>query len=229
MCTVVVRWSPDHPVQLLALRDELTNRPFDDPGSWWPEQPTVVGGRDRQAGGSWCVTDTATGVSGLVLNRRRRPVAAPGAPSRGALPLLAVRYADTWPQHVDLRGMASFALVLVRPEGLTTYEFDGERLTSAVLPPGTSMVTAGLADQDKMDRQLPAFAAAPSVDRWREIVSGSRADDDPTSLLVRVEREGLTFATVIAQVLQVEPGRVALDYSRTPSDPATWAHRAWYS
>ena len=48
MCTVVVRWSAGQPPQLLALRDELTTRDFDDPGRWWPEFPDLVGGRDRQ-------------------------------------------------------------------------------------------------------------------------------------------------------------------------------------
>lgn len=42
MCTVVVRWSPGEPVLLLALRDELVGRDFDDPGEWWPEHPGVV-------------------------------------------------------------------------------------------------------------------------------------------------------------------------------------------
>ena len=90
MCTVVVRWSAGEPVLVLALRDERTDREFDDPGAWWPEQPHVVGGRDRAAGGSWCVTDVASGSTALVLNRGQRRVAAPGAPSRGVLPLLAV-------------------------------------------------------------------------------------------------------------------------------------------
>ena len=31
MCTVVVRWSVGQPPQILALRDELTTRDFDDP------------------------------------------------------------------------------------------------------------------------------------------------------------------------------------------------------
>ena len=70
MCTVVVRWSPGQPTQILALRDELTSRDFDDPGRWWPETPDVVGGRDRAAGGTWCASRVSTGTTALVLNRR---------------------------------------------------------------------------------------------------------------------------------------------------------------
>src|SRR4051794_23384173 len=82
VCTVVVRWAPQQPVQVLALRDELVGRDFDDPAAWWPDQPSVVGGRDRVAGGSWCVTDVDSGVTALVLNRPQRRLAAPGASSR---------------------------------------------------------------------------------------------------------------------------------------------------
>ena len=105
MCTVVCRWSAgsDFPVQMLALRDELISRSFDLPGAWWPDEPDVIGGRDRQAGGSWCVSDVRSGVTGVVLNRPERREAAPGAPSRGVLPLLAVRHGDGWPESLDAR------------------------------------------------------------------------------------------------------------------------------
>ena len=85
MCTVVTRWAADEPLRILAVRDELVSRDFDDPDAWWPEQPGVIGGRDRQAGGSWCVTDVATGVTALVLNRierRSRDAVARGAAAR---------------------------------------------------------------------------------------------------------------------------------------------------
>src|SRR4051794_41760183 len=87
MCTVVCRWLPDEPVQILAVRDELISRDFDLPDEWWPAQPGVIGGRDQQAGGSWCVSDLASGVTALVLNRIERRT---GAPSRGVLPFAAV-------------------------------------------------------------------------------------------------------------------------------------------
>ncbi|HEU0103998.1 MAG TPA: NRDE family protein [Mycobacteriales bacterium] len=225
MCTVVVRWAQGSPVLLLALRDELTGRPFDDPGTWWPDRPALVGGRDRQAGGSWCVTDTASGTSALVLNRRQRTVAAPMAPSRGVLPLLAAEPLQDWPRHLDLDGMASFALVLAAPDRLTVWEFDGQRLTSADLPAGTSMVTAGPADEDKIARHLPVFQSAGTAAQWQAVVAGSTATDEPTSLLVHVERDDLTYATVIAQVIEAQPGRVQVRYSRTPA--ADWTERSW--
>src|SRR4051794_982463 len=126
MCTVVTRWAEGEPVRILAIRDEFVSREFDSPGNWWPEQPSVIGGRDRQAGGSWCVSDVPSGVTALVLNRIERHV---GTPSRGVLPLLAVDAGRDWPQRLDHREMASFTLVLAAPDGVTAWTWDAEKLT----------------------------------------------------------------------------------------------------
>lgn len=227
MCTVVVRWAPDGRPLVLALRDELIGRAFDDPGDWWPDQPDVVGGRDRQGGGTWCATDVRSGGTALVLNRPERLVAQPGAPTRGILPLLAVRHGPDWPAHLELAGMASFALLLVSPQFLMLWEFDGTQLTNASLAPGTHMVTAGLLEEGRAARHLPAFVAARSADQWQALVTSSVVQDDPASLLVRHQHDGSTYATVFAQVIEAEEGRVSLSYSRTPSVAWTWVTRNW--
>lgn len=227
MCTVVVHWAPDRPILLLALRDESTDRPFDDPGQWWPEQPAVVGGRDRQAGGTWCATDVPTGVTALVLNRMQRPLAAPGAASRGVLPLLAVQHGPGWPDHLGPAGMAGFALLLAAPSGLVLWEFDGSTVTTTALPAGTHMLTAGPAEEGRAAHHLPAFRAAPSADAWQALVSGSVPADDPEALLIRHETPRGTYATVFAQVLETRPGRLMLRGSCTPSDPAAWSQHQW--
>ena len=227
MCTVVVRWALERPLLVLALRDELEGREFDDPDAWWPEQPGVVGGRDRTAGGSWCVTDVAAGTTALVLNRPERRQAARGAPSRGVLPLLAVRHGPAWPAYVDRAGMAAFALVLAAPDALTVWVFDGEELTSALLPAGTHMVTSGGAEDGKADRHLAAFTAAGSAAQWKGLVTGRPPQDDPAALVVRHEGEGLVFATVFGQLVESTPGALSLDYSRTPWRGETWTVREW--
>lgn len=227
MCTVVVRWAPQAPVLLLALRDELVGRPFDDPDRWWPEQPGAVGGRDRLAGGTWCVTDVPTGATALVLNRPQRRVAAPGAPSRGVLPLLAVRHGHDWPAHLALEGMASFALVLASREALTVWEFDGGRLTSSPLPAGTHMVTSGGEEDGKVDRHLPSFVAADSAEQWLALVPRDGEQDDVSALLVRHEQDGSTWATVFGQLIQAQPGEVSISSSRTPARAETWERRTW--
>ena len=52
VCTVVVRVDPSG-VLLAANRDERLDRAWDPPAAWWPDQPGVIGGRDRSGGGTW--------------------------------------------------------------------------------------------------------------------------------------------------------------------------------
>ncbi|WP_029429524.1 NRDE family protein [Blastococcus sp. URHD0036] len=222
MCTVVVRRSEGRPVQILAIRDESTAREFDDPGPWWPDFPGVVGGRDRTAGGSWCATDVATGTTALVVNRPAKREAEPGAPSRGVLPLLGARHGADWPEHVDVHGMASFALLLVTPDRAVTWDFDGTELTVTEHPPGTHMLTSGGPEDRKADRFLAAFAAAGWTDGWRSIVASNPPRDDPGALLVRHEEDGKVWATVFAELIEARPGALHLEHSRTP-----WVDGAW--
>ncbi|NEM06211.1 NRDE family protein [Geodermatophilus normandii] len=222
MCTVVVRWSEGQPVRVLALRDELTTRPFDDPGRWWPEHPDVVGGRDRIAGGTWCASRVGTGATALVLNRPQKRDADPGASSRGVLPLLGVVHGTGWRAHLELAGMASFLLVLATPGQLLTWDFDGERLSETRHPEGTVMVTSGGPEDRKTERYLPAFAAADGAEGWRRLVQDASPADDPGALVVRHEEDGRVFATVFGELVEAAPGRLRLTHSREP-----WTGRPW--
>ena len=223
VCTVVVRWSDGEPVQILALRDESAAREFDDPGRWWPEYPDVVGGRDRTAGGTWCATRVGTGATALVVNRPQKRTSDPGAPSRGVLPLLAVQHGEDWPQHVDLRGTASSALLLATPHRLLTWEFDGSDLTATEHPPGTHMLTSGGPEDRKADRYLTAFAAAAHPDGWRAIVQQTPPRDDPGALVVRHEEDGAVWATVFAELIETRPGELRIEHSRRP-----WTDEPWH-
>jgi hypothetical protein len=207
---------------VLALRDELVGRAFDDPGRWWPDAPDVVGGRDRVAGGTWCATRVGTGATALVLNRPQKRDADPGAPSRGTLPLLAVEHGDAWPEHVRLAGMASFALVLATPERLTAWDFDGGALAVTEFGEGTHMVTSGGPEDRKADRHLAAFTAAGFPDGWRALVEERPPSDDPAALAVRLEREGKVFATVFGQLVEARPGSLRLEHSRQPWVAGSW-------
>ncbi len=222
MCTVVVRRSAGRPAQLLAVRDELTTRPFDVPGRWWPDLPDVVGGRDSVAGGTWCATHVGTGVTCLVLNRFHERAAAPGAPSRGVLPLLGAVHGAGWGAHVRLAGMAGFLLVLVTPDRLTTWTFDGDGLVEEELGEGTSVLTSGGPEDRKADRWRGAFADADFPDGWRGLVGGRPPADDPGALVVRHERDGEVYGTVFAELLDARPGRLHLEYSRAPWTGAAW-------
>jgi uncharacterized protein with NRDE domain len=48
--------NPDHTLVFAANRDELHTRPT-AAADWWPDAPTILGGRDLLAGGSWLAVD----------------------------------------------------------------------------------------------------------------------------------------------------------------------------
>jgi hypothetical protein len=217
VCTVVTRWQPGVPVRILAVRDELTSRDFDDPGEWWPDRPGVVGGRDRLAGGSWCVSDIRAGTTTLVLNRIEKHT---GTPSRGILPLAAVAHGPEWTAHVDVTDMASFTLVLAGPDGVTTWTWDATELARLELPAGTHMMTARGVDAD--DPKTARYAERFADEDWTGILTSEAPADDRSALLVRHEFETDTFATVLGQLIESSPGRLRLRWSRTP-----WLADGW--
>ena len=236
MCTVICRWSPGDaiPLRLLALRDEMAGRPFDPPGPWWPDSPDVIGGRDRRGGGTWCASDVTSGVTAVLLNRREKPAADARAPSRGVLPLLAVRAGRAWTEQVDVGPMAGFNLVLASPTALTWWSWDGADLVAHELAPGTHAFTPrGIADPPYDPRFVTAALGADDSTRavwgeWLEILDATEVSDDPLALFVRVVREdGDVFETVFGQFIAARPGRLRLDYALTPDRRPPWVTAEW--
>jgi hypothetical protein len=225
----VCRFAPDErfPVQLLALRDELATRAFDLPGFWWADQADVIGGRDRVSGGTWCATAVSTGVTAVVLNRPDKREADPGASSRGVLPLLGTQHGAEWPNHLSVTGMAGFNLVLVGPDALRWWWFDGATLQTQTLGAGTYKFTPrGLADD--VD---PRLAAGRAVDaevehggtadvwpEWLAVVRSTVPSTDPAGFIVRVPIEDNSYETVFGQFIATRPGRLRLDHLTSPAD-----------
>jgi len=222
VCTVVLRWTTGEPLRILAIRDEFVSRPFDPPGAWWPEQPGVIGGRDRLAGGSWCVSDPRTGVTALVLNRRERRT---GTPTRGLLPLAAVRAGESWPDVVDHRQMASFNLVLAAPDGVAVWTWDAAELRRASLTPGQHLITSDGVDADNPEtiRFAPLFETQP----WYDVVTSTAPSDDPSALVVRHEVDGDVYATVFGQLITAGKGTLRIASSATPWVDGSWSERSW--
>jgi hypothetical protein len=222
VCTVVTRWAPGAPVRILAIRDEFVSREFDPPGAWWPDQPTAIGGRDRLAGGSWCVSDVRTGVTALVLNRIERHT---GSPSRGVLPLAGVAHGAAWPEHVDHRDMASFTLMLAGPDGVAAWTWDAAELRQTIVDAGTHVFTSRGVDagDEKAGRLAPLFATRS----WLDVVTEHRPADDRTALIVRHPFETDTYATVFGQLITASTGDLRVSHSRTPWDAHTWVEQRW--
>ena len=236
MCTVVCRWNPNDAiaVQLLALRDELASRSFDGPGEWWSDQPGVIGGRDRKAGGSWCVSDVAAGVTAVVLNSPLKRTADDGAPSRGVLPLLAVRHRGDWAHKLDLTGMASFILVLAMPGSLDCWTFDGEALAHHPLSADTYVFTPVGFTSANEDGRFPDFRGGTAIGlfdaevttrdawpQWLAVVDATPASEDPLGLVVCVPVGEESYETVFGQFIAARPGQLRLDYRNNPArDPS---------
>ena len=240
---MIARWQPgdDIPVQVLAMRDELASRPFDVPDRWWPEAPHAVGGRDRRAGGTWCVSDVATGATAVVLNRPERRTALPGAASRGVLPLLAVRHGAGWPDHLDVAAMAGFNLVLLRPDSAQWWSFDGTDLAHADLDAGTYQVKPrgltdgplplpddGLAVRGVADGAIGDDTVSTDAlwGPWIGAVRAAEPTDDGSGLLVRRQVGDDSYETVFGQLIAARPGLLRLDYrARVARADGPWTTR----
>ena len=181
---------PDHawPLLCAANRDERLDRPWDPPSAHWPEQPDVVGGRDRLGGGTWMAASGA-GVIAAVLNRPGSLGPAPGKRSRGDLPLLAARHAtaaEAAQAVVALGGSAfrSFNMVVADRSAVWFVRNDeAGQLNAEALPPGLHMVTAHDPDDltsPRVARHLPRFRAAevPKPPNWHSW-QGLLADQAP--------------------------------------------------
>ncbi|MGA9868673.1 MAG: NRDE family protein [Acetobacteraceae bacterium] len=179
MCTVVVLIRPGHdtPVMLAANRDEMLARRWDPPSAWWPDRKGIIGGRDREGGGTWLGMNRH-GVVAAVLNRPGSLGPAPGKRSRGELPLLALDHASAGAaadavSALDAGAWRAFNMVLADHAGAVFVRGLGQgRPQARPLPEGVSMVTAhdpNDLESPRVARHLPRFRAAqpPDADEWR--------------------------------------------------------------
>lgn len=85
MCLIALAWqvSAANPLLVAANRDEFHARPS-APASYWDDDPTVLAGRDLQAGGTWLGLSSA-GRFAAITNIRDPDGAAQAPRSRGEL------------------------------------------------------------------------------------------------------------------------------------------------
>lgn len=84
MCLLAVAWraTPTERLVLIGNRDEFHARPA-APMDWWPTvSPSLLAGRDLQAGGTWLGVDRR-GRFAVVTNFRGSAAPSAGGPSRG--------------------------------------------------------------------------------------------------------------------------------------------------
>jgi uncharacterized protein with NRDE domain len=85
MCLIALAWNtvPDHPLLLVANRDEFHDRAA-APLHWWDDRPQILAGRDLREGGTWLGV-SRSGRLAAVTNVRGADAAQPSPRSRGAL------------------------------------------------------------------------------------------------------------------------------------------------
>ena len=83
------------------------------------------------------------------------------------------------------------------------------------------MLTSG-GPENRKDTHLPAFRDSSYPHGWRRLVQHGPPEDDPAALVVRHEQDGLVFGTVFGELIEAEPGRLRVEYSRRP-----WAGQPW--
>ncbi len=95
MCTLIILRRPEHkwPIIMGANRDELLARQWLCPARHWDDRPTIVGGLDKEAGGSWLGINDY-GVTAAILNRTGTLGAEANKRTRGELVLEALDHAD---------------------------------------------------------------------------------------------------------------------------------------
>jgi len=85
MCLVVFAWQshPQYRLILAGNRDESHRRPTQD-AHWWPDNESILAGRDLQAGGTWLAV-SKSGRFATVTNFHEGQSGRAGRSSRGAL------------------------------------------------------------------------------------------------------------------------------------------------
>ena len=160
MCTILLAWRcvPDAPLVLAANRDELRGRPSEGP-QVLARHPTVAGGRDVLAGGTWLAV-AADGRVAAVTNRRSEG-RDPTRRSRGDLPLQALAAGDAAAMRRLVAGLSAAAynpcnVLVADTVGAAAGRLDGEGAVRVVdLQPGPHVLTV----DDVDDRARTKVAA----------------------------------------------------------------------
>jgi hypothetical protein len=232
MCTVLLRLRREAawPLLMAAVRDEFLERPWDPPAAHWPDHPSIVGGRDRTAGGTWLAVDPSGPTVAAILNGVRLPFV-DGRPSRGALPLAAL--AGTLP--ASFAGYDGFHLLRGTPSAVEVWSWDGASAEHRVLPPGDHIVVnegVNAASDPLVPYFAPLLSALPSPalgpspgteaawGPWASLLKGDGlALDDPRALIIRLEHEGHVYGSGSLALVALAPDAVRYDFSPTPLEP----------
>lgn len=221
-----------------AIRDEFVARPWDPPGRHWPDRwSRFVGGRDRQAGGTWLAVDPSPERPAIAALLNGRPLGpqddGAARPTRGDL-VLRMLAGDGLPSGPELVPYDRFHLLLATASGTTLWTWDGEALARRPLrAPHHIIVNAGLdaAVDPLVAHFAPLLAAARDPEMgsgwggWPELLAGDHlAGDDPRALVVAKTIDERPYGTTSSSMVAIgRDGAVRYAFTPTPADSASWS------
>lgn len=245
MCTAIIGLGPDGTVLLAGVRDEFTQRAWQPPGYHWPDQPSLIGGRDELAGGTWLALAPAAPRVACILNGRGQAAAAAIRRSRGDLPLRAA--AQPAASLGELAAYDPFRLLVAEPGRVELQEWDGDRFRRRDLAPGLHLVVnSGLAGELRPDageheierigyyqarlatipfpQPKPGVTIEDAWSGWLPLLNGAGlSPDDPRALIVRRDLgDGRIWGTTSISLVALTPDGLRYDFTARPGDPAAW-------
>jgi Transport and Golgi organisation 2 len=253
VCTVVLSFEPGErvPLLLLGVRDEVTDRPWLPPARHWPGSP-LVGGLDKQAGGTWLAVDPDIPRVACLLNGRDkqallppptgpdRPPGPAGRRSRGELPLRAA--ADG---AGVLKELADDPDVLADTGLVRLLSWDGDSAARRDLEPGTHLFTnvghaypgapgAPVTEPKAIHFGAKFAASRPSGDPalppgqawgdWLAYAAGDGLDPgDPSAIIARRDLpDGRVWGTTSLSLVALGAGGVRYDFRPQPGAVTDW-------
>ena len=175
-------------------RDEFHARPTQD-ADWWPDHPDTLGGRDRQAGGTWLAVHR-NGRFATVTNFRDAVPPSGGLRSRGHLvtDFLESEYSPAeFLAEIDGDQYAGFNLLVADGRDLAYLSNRGAGLKS--LAPGVYGVANAALDApwSKVERSKAALSSLIDTERANETHLLSMLADREKAVVAEVETGHLSF------------------------------------
>lgn len=182
MCLIVLAWQAraDLPLVVAANRDEWRERPA-KPAHWWPDQPSLLAGRDLQAGGTW-MGITRDGRFAAVTNFRDPSDKRATARSRGALVTGFLAGAETPKAFLaGLSGRAGEynAFNLILGDHTSLWYYGSREAEARAIEPGIHGLSNHLLDEPW-----------PKVVRARRAMEEAMRRDDPAPVLFDLLSDG---------------------------------------
>ena len=137
MCLILFAYRvvPGVPLLVAANRDEYYARPAQQ-AAFWDDTPSILAGRDLQAGGTWLGVSTS-GRFAALTNFRGSPGARPGGPSRGELVtqfLSGRESAQRFTQGLQQSGSNYAGFCFLASDGADLYFYSNQEPTRGAVP-----------------------------------------------------------------------------------------------